>query len=175
MAGPPYALPGEATKSTLKSNSSKGGGGFNEIRFEDKADAEELFLHAQKDMKVVVLNDQTLEITNHRTTTIEKGDETLAIKGGNRTTNIDRGNDELTLRQGSRKVAVSAGKSTLTAGQSIELKVGANSVVIDQRGVTIKGTLVNVQATAKCDVKGAITNVSGDGMLVLKGGLIKAN
>src|SRR3546814_18074218 len=82
MAGPPYALPGEATKSTLKSNTSKGGGGFNEVRFEDKAGSEELFLHAQKDMKVVVLNDQTLEITNPRTTTIDKGNKQVASKGG---------------------------------------------------------------------------------------------
>src|SRR3546814_3809150 len=45
---PPYP-PGEATKSTFKSNSSKGGGGFNELRFEDKAGSEEIFMHAQKD------------------------------------------------------------------------------------------------------------------------------
>ena len=37
---PPYALPDEQTKSTIKSMSSKGGGGFNEIRFEDKKGSE---------------------------------------------------------------------------------------------------------------------------------------
>lgn len=36
---PPYPLPGEQTKSTIKSNSSKGGGGSNELRFEDKKGA----------------------------------------------------------------------------------------------------------------------------------------
>src|SRR6185503_18001623 len=39
---PPYALPAEKTKSTIKSNSSSGGGGFNEIRFEDKKGSEEI-------------------------------------------------------------------------------------------------------------------------------------
>ncbi len=34
---PPYGLPGNATQSGFKSNSSKGGGGWNELRFEDKA------------------------------------------------------------------------------------------------------------------------------------------
>src|SRR5262249_38783132 len=34
QAMPPYALPGEKTKSTIKTNSSEGGGGFNEFRFE---------------------------------------------------------------------------------------------------------------------------------------------
>ncbi len=47
----PYALPDDQTKSTVKSNSSKGGNGFNEIRFEDKADSEEFYIHAQKDTK----------------------------------------------------------------------------------------------------------------------------
>ena len=46
---PPYALPGEATKSTIKTLSSKGGGGTNELRFEDKKGSEEVFLQAQKD------------------------------------------------------------------------------------------------------------------------------
>ncbi|MEG3050325.1 MAG: type VI secretion system tip protein TssI/VgrG, partial [Thermomonas sp.] len=44
---PPYALPAEQTKSTIKTLSSKGGGGFNELRFEDKKGSEEVFLHAQ--------------------------------------------------------------------------------------------------------------------------------
>jgi type VI secretion system secreted protein VgrG len=54
----PYALPGEHTKSTLKSMSSKGGGGFNEIRFEDKKDNEEIFIHAQKDIDIRVVKDR---------------------------------------------------------------------------------------------------------------------
>src|SRR5947207_2277647 len=47
---PPYSLPAEQTKSTIKSNSSKGGGGFNEIRFEDKKGEEQIFIHAEKNM-----------------------------------------------------------------------------------------------------------------------------
>src|SRR5215831_5810 len=45
----PYSLPDEQTKSTVKSMSSKGGAGFNEIRFEDKKGSEEIFVHAEKD------------------------------------------------------------------------------------------------------------------------------
>jgi type VI secretion system secreted protein VgrG len=51
---PPYPLPAEATKSTTKSLSSKGGGGFNEIRFEDKKGSEQVFIHAQHNMDVHV-------------------------------------------------------------------------------------------------------------------------
>ncbi len=56
---PPYTLPDEKTKSAIKSYSSKGGGGFNEIRFEDKKGSEQLFLHAEKDQDNRVKNDST--------------------------------------------------------------------------------------------------------------------
>jgi type VI secretion system secreted protein VgrG len=45
---PPYELPAEMTKSTIKTNSSKGSGGFNEIRFEDKKGEEQVFMHAER-------------------------------------------------------------------------------------------------------------------------------
>ena len=53
---PPYGLPAEKTKTTLKSNSSKGGGGFNELRFEDKKGAEQIFLHGEKNLDVRIKN-----------------------------------------------------------------------------------------------------------------------
>ncbi|TGN99633.1 hypothetical protein PN36_35405, partial [Candidatus Thiomargarita nelsonii] len=55
---PPYPLPAEKTKSTIKSDSSKGGGGFNEIRFEDKKGKEQIFIHAEKDHDLRVKNDR---------------------------------------------------------------------------------------------------------------------
>ncbi len=54
---PPYELPAEQTKSTIKSCSSPGGNGFNEFRFEDKKDQEQIFIHAEKNMDVRVKND----------------------------------------------------------------------------------------------------------------------
>lgn len=97
----PYDLPAEATKSTMKSNVSKGGGGFNEIRFEDKKDAEEIYVHAQKDMNITVLydrvqtvkNDSTYVITNDRTETIEKGNDSLTIEKGNRSIDVQKGTE----------------------------------------------------------------------------------
>jgi len=58
-AMPPYDLPAEKTKTTLKSNSSKGGQGFNEIRFEDKKGSEELFIHGEKDQEIRIKNNCT--------------------------------------------------------------------------------------------------------------------
>src|SRR6185436_13370078 len=58
---PPYGLPGNQTQSGIKSRSSKGGGtdNFNEIRFEDKKGGEELYIHAEKDKRVMVEHDRT--------------------------------------------------------------------------------------------------------------------
>lgn len=54
----PYELPAEQTKSGVKSLSSKGGGGFNEIRFEAKKSGEQVFVHAEKDIDIRVKNDR---------------------------------------------------------------------------------------------------------------------
>jgi len=51
---PPYPLPAEVTKTTLKTCSSPGGDGFNELRFEDAHGAEQVFIHAQRRMDVRV-------------------------------------------------------------------------------------------------------------------------
>jgi type VI secretion system secreted protein VgrG len=56
---PPYGLPGSATQSGWKSNSSPGGGGYNELMFEDKAGEELVNFQAQKDHALLVKNDRS--------------------------------------------------------------------------------------------------------------------
>lgn len=63
---PPYTLPDEKTKSTVKSNSSKGGSGFNEFRFEDKKGSEQIFIHGQKDLDIRIRNNRRELIGNDR-------------------------------------------------------------------------------------------------------------
>src|SRR5207247_91233 len=66
VSKPPYPLPDNATMSTIKSNSSKGGQGFNEIRFEDKKGSEQVFMHAEKDEDIRVKHDAKEWIGNDR-------------------------------------------------------------------------------------------------------------
>lgn len=47
---PPYKLPDHKTRSVIKTHTSKGGGGTNEIRFEDLKDKEQLLIQAQRQM-----------------------------------------------------------------------------------------------------------------------------
>lgn len=63
----PYELPAHKTRSVFKTNSSLGGGGHNELRIEDKAGQEEIYVHAQKDQNIHVNNDETVSIGNDQT------------------------------------------------------------------------------------------------------------
>lgn len=182
---PPYSLPANKTQSGIKSRSSKQGGteDFNELRFEDKAGSEEVYFHAQKDFMRKVENDDTLEvdndqtrtITNNRTTEVSQGNEKLTVGQGNRTVTVSQGNDTHSVKMGNISVKADAGKITVEAMQSILLKVGGNSIKIDQSGIKIKGMMVTVQGDIKADVKSPMTTVEGSGMLTVKGGIVMIN
>jgi type VI secretion system secreted protein VgrG len=195
----PYTLPDEQTKSTIKTNSSKGGSGFNEIRFEDKAGSEELFLQAQKDMKVTVLNDQTTTITNNRTVTINEKDDTLTISKGNRSVSITKGNETVSV-QGTRQLTVTGNETHTNKADysgnvtgNFVLKVSGNLTIEASGSVTIKsgtdftnqagtsltnksGTdMTNNAGTTLTNKAAASQTVDGGGMLTIKGGLVKIN
>lgn len=118
---PPYNLPAEKTKSTIKSNSSKGGGGSNELRFEDKAGEEEVFLHGQKDWTIAILNDKNQTVGNN---------ETLSV-GNNRDKTV--GNDQSEAIGNSKSISVGTNHSeqigankTMTVGANHSETIGAN-------------------------------------------------
>ncbi|MBZ0115880.1 MAG: type VI secretion system tip protein VgrG [Sandaracinaceae bacterium] len=132
----PYPLPDEKTKSTIKSSSSLGGGGFNEFRFEDKAGSEEIFTHAQKDYNEVVENnhdtlvhhDQTNTVDGHQKQTIHAnqtervdGAQDMSV-GGDRTVHVEGNFDETVDGTETRHVA---GDVTETFDASETRAVGA--------------------------------------------------
>ena len=55
--------------------------------------------------------------------------------------------------------------------QGIELKCGANSIKIDQTGITLSGMLVKIEGKGQTQIKGAMVQVNGDAMLMLKGAI----
>ena len=117
---PPLNLPEEATRSTIKSESTPGGGGFNELRFEDKKGSEELYLHAEKDMTEAVGNNQSSSVGHNRSATIQK-------------------NDTLTVATGNRKTEVTEGKSDLTAKKTIKVHSTTKGVQVLGKEVRVVG------------------------------------
>ncbi|MFL5342349.1 MAG: type VI secretion system tip protein VgrG [Gemmataceae bacterium] len=202
---PPYALPDNATMSGFKSNTSKGGDGFNELSFEDKKDSEMIYCHAQKDMKRVVENDDVTEIKHDQKVTIKndrtqevsegndkytiskgdhtfevskgkhgvtiQGDSTVEIKQGGQTTTIKMGDQTTKLSMGNQTTKLDLGAISSEAMQGIELKVGQNSLKIDQTGITIKGLMVKIEGTVQAEFKGLMATVSADAMLQMKGAI----
>ena len=162
---PPYTLPDEKTKMTIKSNSSKGGKGFNEFRFEDKKGKEQIFIHAEKNEDIRVKNDAMETILHDRHLIIEneqfekvKKDKHLIV-GGDRnekvtgTVSLSAGGD-LQEKVGNNyalesqmEVHIKAGMTAvIEAGTSLTLKVGGNFININPGGVFIKGTMVMINS-----------------------------
>jgi type VI secretion system secreted protein VgrG len=121
LAMPPYGLPASATQSGIKSNSTKGGGGSNELRFEDKKGQEQIFVHAQKDEEIVVENDKSesvghdeaIQIARDRTEKVGNN-ETLAVA-------VDR-----VRNVGSNETVAVGSNQSITIGQNRVDAVGAN-------------------------------------------------
>ncbi len=158
----PYTLPDEQTKSTVKTNSSKGGSGFNELRFEDKAGSEEIFIQAQKDMNVTILNDLTTTVTNNRTTTVSQKDDSLVVDQGNRSIKVNTGNETHEVK-GTRDLTITGNEThtnkadfTQNVSGNFTLKVSGNLSIDVSGSVTIKsGTTFDIQAGT------ALTNKAG--------------
>ncbi|MFA8385777.1 MAG: type VI secretion system Vgr family protein [Pelagibaca sp.] len=168
---PPYALPENKTQSGVKTNSTKGGGGFNELMFEDKKGEELVRFQSEKDYEQIVHNDSTITVgldkksPGNLSTTVHKDlSET-----------INTGNHSTLVKQGDLSIDVKMGKITVTAMKSIEFKCGGSTIKMDPQSIKIKSPMVTVQADMKADVKSPMTTVKGDMMLTLKGGVVMIN
>ena len=162
---PPYNLPDEKTKSTIKSYSSPDGEGFNEVRFDDLKGEEQVFIHAEKnqdirtkkDRKEWVGQDSHLIVVRNQLEKVE-GDKHLAVNGDQNekvdgTVSLEAGMDIQEKAGGkhaldaAQEIHLKAGmKVIIEAGTQISLKVGGNFVDIGPSGVSIQGTMVNINS-----------------------------
>jgi type VI secretion system secreted protein VgrG len=151
---PPYPLPDQKTKSTIKSNSSKGGGGFNELRFEDAKGAEEIFLHAQKDLNEKILNDMSTSV-GHDQTLVVHNDRSKNVKGYE---TITVNKDRMTTIDGSESVTIKGSLNMVVLG-------GANK----GKGTDPSALGVGVDVTGEYNIKASskFTVTVGDSKLVM--------
>jgi type VI secretion system secreted protein VgrG len=123
---PPYGLPDNKTQTGLKSRSSKGGSedNFNEIRLEDLKGEEEVYIHAEKDQKIVVENDEAHSVGNDRKKSVEH-DESTTI-GNDRTESV--GNDE-SITIGRNRVKKVQKNETTNVAENRNESVGKNESI----------------------------------------------
>ncbi len=117
---PPYPLPDEKTKSTIKSNTSPGGNGSNELRFEDKAGVEEIYGHAQKDYNEVVEHDHNTLVHHDQTNTVDNN-QTQVI-GNDQVETVH--NDQEMIVDGNRTVHVQSDYDETVDGTETRQVVG---------------------------------------------------
>lgn len=118
---PPYVLPENKTKTVFRTQTHKGDG-YNEMSFEDEANQEQVYFHAQKDMKTKVLNNRFRTIGN---------DEELAV-GRNQENEIRKDRKE-TIE--GHKTSITNQTFTETVHQDVDVSYNANiekSVAVDQ-------------------------------------------
>jgi type VI secretion system secreted protein VgrG len=184
----PYKLPDNKTRSTFKTNSSIGGGGYNELRFEDKAGSEEVYFQAQKDYNLVVVtgngsidvkqgdyshtvwqgsNSCTVSQGNN-SCTVSQGNNSCIVSQGDNSCIVSAGSDSLIVSKGCHSIDVTAGSSTYNAGQSITitanksitLQVGMNSITIDASGVSVNGKEISAAATGNMTMNGLLISLN---------------
>jgi type VI secretion system secreted protein VgrG len=171
----PYGLPANATQSGWKSNSSPGGGGFNELRFEDKKGSEEVYFQAEKDHNELVKNDESRTIGHdfsedvgndaqqsigHDRTESVGHDKSVTV-GNNRTVSIGVNDDETV---GSNRSLTVGSNETISVGSNSTETIGANhsqTVAIAQT-ITVGAARVDtVGASETRSVGAAQTNTIG--------------
>lgn len=157
---PPYNLPAEKTKSTFKSNSSPGGGGFNEFRLEDKKGSEEIFLHGQKDWNINILNNkgqtigvnETMSVGNNRTKSV--GNDQSESIGNNKSITVGTNHTE---KIGSNMTLTVATNRTATIGSNLTQTVGSNKSesIGGSQSLTVSKNKTETVAIASAETVGA--------------------
>lgn len=153
---PPYPLPDEKTKSTIKTRSSKGGDGFNEIRFEDKKGDEQLFVHAERDVDWRVKRDQRNTIMRDMHDTVERDSHRQIKRDEN---HIVDGN-QLVKIGGTRSHKVMTESLTAT-NYNLTVDAAANEICNGNRVIQVGGVLSIKASTIILDAATVITLTAG--------------
>jgi type VI secretion system secreted protein VgrG len=157
----PYALPANKTRSVFKTLSSPGGGGYNELRIEDKKGAEQIYIHAERDWDENIEHDQKIRVGNERHDTVEANSYSEFKAEEHRTTHADRksevrANDHLTVGNNQhikigtgqfinagQEIHLSSGqKVVLEAGSELTFKAAGSFIKLDASGITLVGPII---------------------------------
>lgn len=159
-----------ATQSGWRSITDGNGKIVQELRFEDKPDAEEIYLFTGRDYRRMIENDDWGTVKNNQTLLVEK-DRSREVKGKETVDVTD-----------TRTVTVTA-KNTLESKKEIELLVGQSSIRITDGAIEITSPKITIKATAQLDMSGGATakldapktDVTAAATLTLKGGMVMIN
>ncbi len=135
---PPYKLPENKTRMTIKSKTHKGKG-YNELRFEDEAGKEEVFMHAQRDHNTVIENDESHHIKHDRRKNVDNNQwETIGVDKF-----IEVGKDH--------SESIASNKTLSVGGNHNEDISGSMTLTVGGSSVGIIGALAGITAAGIAD------------------------
>jgi type VI secretion system secreted protein VgrG len=154
----PYKLPDNKTQSGWKSNTSPETGGYNELMFEDAAGKELLRMQAEKDLRKLVKNDESVDIGNDRVSTIGN-DETRTIGNDSLKQVLSNAREMIGLNRargvGNDETVEIGRNQTINVGEKIEIVCGKSRIVMEKSGkISITGTDITVAASGHTQVTG---------------------
>jgi type VI secretion system secreted protein VgrG len=181
---PPFPLPGKQMVTGFKSNSTKGGGGYNEMTFDDSKGKEQITIHGQYDMNTTVEHDESLTVHNNRAITVDathtetvKGDTSVTILKGQYSHDVQTGtatyhvkddltehydNNQKTTVQNNITIESLAGEILVEAAKKITLHTGRSKITMEAGGkITIDG--VNIVVTGSTDIQESAPTVEISG------------
>jgi len=161
----PYDLPANKTRTVFKTLSSPGGGGYNELRIEDRKGAEQIYLHAQRDWDENIEHDQKIRVGHERHDTVEANSYSEFRAEEHRTIYADRkteirANDHLTVGntqhvkigtgqfiEAGQEIHLSSGlKVVLEAGSELTFKAAGSFMKLDASGITMVGPVIRMNS-----------------------------
>ncbi|MDO7912908.1 type VI secretion system tip protein TssI/VgrG, partial [Pseudomonas sp. 22-AL-CL-001] len=149
---PPWSLPANKTQSGFLTRSMKGDGATaNFFRFEDKAGAEQIIMHAERNMDTEIELDERHEVGNNRT-----------IKVSGQHKEQIQGDTLVNVTKGSYTLKVDENLIHVSAQQSIELVVGTSTIKLTPTEITLQADNVNVIGNNHTLVKGGRVDINED-------------
>jgi type VI secretion system secreted protein VgrG len=149
---PPWELAAKKTISGIKSESTKGDQGCNYWNFEDKKGGEQINFHAEKDLNVVVKNNETRSVGNNMTTTVANSEKRTIGKNFKPPTGANA--RETIIENGDEKLEVKNGAIFHEAKLKIELKVGPSKITITPANITLDAPTITLKATGPITIQG---------------------
>jgi type VI secretion system secreted protein VgrG len=136
-----------------------------------------------KDRKLVLKANQSHEVTSDDTTKVEgkraatiTQDDTINVKTGNYKLTVDTGNIDLHAKLGNITIKADMGAIKLEAMSKVEIKVGGNTITVDQSGVKVQGINVKIEGSAAAELSsGGATQVKAGGMVKIQGTMTMIN
>ncbi len=178
----PYPMPDQKTQSGIKTDTVSGDGS-NELRFEDMAGSEEVYIHCQKDFTIATENDknqttghdETLAIGNDRTKEVGhdqketvKNDKTITVEGNHTETIVKdmkltvQGNQSSTIVKNCDEVITGAYSQTIAKTSKVNVALKSDEVVGAMKSVKVGGLYSEqVGASRSITAVGAMSFTAG--------------